>query len=522
MNANIAAILQYQADILGPKTAIVHGTRSVTFSILAKRAAEIGQVFREHGIQPGDRVLFFVPMTIALYEFLLGCWHCGAVAVFMDAWAGKERLAHAAELADCRGFVGVPVAHFFRVFSRPIRRIPVSFWAGRSAVRPRKAPSTAVATTGPDDTALLTFTTGSTGTPKAANRTHGYLRAQHKVLNDHFSPSPDDIGLVTLPIFVLTNLASGITSIIPRFNPAHPERIVPKRLLDDIDRCGVTTASGSPIIFERLADHCLLTGRKAPTLRRLFVGGAPVFPRAVEKFVTAFPNATTEIVYGSTEAEPISAITAPALLERSAAPQRLGLPAGTPVSAATVRVLRITDGPIEAPDMAALDALTLSAGTVGEICVSGQHVLREYYRNDKAQRRNKIIIGTTVWHRTGDAGYLDESGSLYLMGRVKNRFELDGSEHYVFPIEERLCGLPGVRMATVQVMDDNLTLFVESRRGSTGPTDAQLAAVLQDLHLPTDAHVVRGALSRDPRHNSKIDYDRLRARFIAVQQIQKR
>lgn len=91
----------------------------------------------------------------------------------------------------------------------------------------------------------------------------------------------------------------------------------------------------------------------------------------------------------------------------------------------------------------------LKNGEIGEICVEGKHVLKEYYNSEDTQNFTKIHYQEQIWHRTGDAGYLDNEGRLFLMGRVKNRFEHNGKEIYVFPIENVLLEIEGVEIGTV-------------------------------------------------------------------------
>ena len=91
--------------------ALTQGKRSVTYSECALRAQQCAARLHKAGIGRGDRVLVFVPMSIELYTLLLGIWHCGASAVFLDAWARKKRLEQAASIAECKAFVGTARAH---------------------------------------------------------------------------------------------------------------------------------------------------------------------------------------------------------------------------------------------------------------------------------------------------------------------------------------------------------------------------------------------------------------------------
>ena len=142
--------------------------------------------------------------------------------MFIDAWAGVARIEQALRILPCKGYIGTPKAHILRLFSKEIRKIPVKMIAGqikydkmRSNYPPEEVQS--------EDYALVTFTTGSTGSPKAANRTHKFLLSQHRALKKHIIPKPGEIELITLPIFILNSIANGTTAVIPPMNPAQPQ-----------------------------------------------------------------------------------------------------------------------------------------------------------------------------------------------------------------------------------------------------------------------------------------------------------
>src|SRR5262249_23728933 len=156
-----------------------------------------------------------------LYAVLLAAFRIGAVAVFVDAWADRARLEQAIERTRPRAFVGVPRAHLLRLASGAVRRVPNATSVGRGAPRPPRDAAGPVVLT-PEAPALVTFTTGSTGRPKAALRTHGFLWSQHLALAELLRPTDRDVDMPTLPVFVLNNLASGVPSILPDFDPRRP------------------------------------------------------------------------------------------------------------------------------------------------------------------------------------------------------------------------------------------------------------------------------------------------------------
>ena len=173
MNANLFESLRRFADEAPDRAAIIHRGVTLSYGDLRMRVERRAAELRRRGVGKGDRVVLFVPMGIPLYEILLAVFAIGAVAVFLDAWADPKRLDYAAELSEAKAFIAIPKAYLLLLKSRALRRIPVRCLPGFGLKR--VAEDFASAECCPDDPALITFTTGSTGVPKAALRTCGFL-----------------------------------------------------------------------------------------------------------------------------------------------------------------------------------------------------------------------------------------------------------------------------------------------------------------------------------------------------------
>lgn len=510
MNANVAARLAERAARHPDRTAITeyrHGRRrSISFGELARRVAAVGAGFRADGVVPGDRILVFVPMSIDLYVVLLGCLHAGATAVFVDAWADRRRLDHAVNAARPRVFVGTPKAHLLRLLSPAVRRIPVCWMAGARWLpvsRYERVAESPAETVHPDDHALITFTTGSTGTPKAAARSHAFLWAQHQALAAHVQLTDADVDMPTLPVFVLNNLALGVPSVLPDFDPRRPGEADPAQILPQMLAEGVTTSSGSPAFYARL-----LAGGQILPLRAVWTGGAPVYPPLAAKLAHGLKG-KAHVVYGSTEAEPIAGIEAGDMLAAMREGSAGGICVGSPVSGIQLRLIRPHDGPVELAE-SGWAHWEVQPGETGEVVVTGAHVLGRYLDQPEEDRRHKIRDGACIWHRTGDAARLDEQGRLWLMGRVSERVQRSGRTWWSTPVETRALTLPAVSHAAYLGMPDPVlgqraVLFLE---GAGPMTPDVVRDALQPI--PVDEVVVLRNIPRDPRHASKTDTAALR------------
>jgi acyl-CoA synthetase (AMP-forming)/AMP-acid ligase II len=519
---NLAALIAEKAARHPDRPAVVayrRGRREqVTFGELEGRVAALAARLRGTDIGPGDRVLVFVPMSIDLYVTLLACLHAGAAAVFLDAWSDRRRLDVAVERANPSLFIGSPRAQLLRLVSPAVRRVPARWTAypGFTAPCP-KAKAAAPAPVGPDAPALITLTTGTTGVPKLAARSHGFLWAQHRAIAAYLRLCEEDVDMPTLPVFVLNNLALGVTSVLPDFDPRRPGEIDPRTIYRQMLAERVTTSSGSPSFYERLLEWCDARDIRLP-LRAAFTGGAPVLPR-LARLLRERIAGESHAVYGSTEAEPIAGIRVPELLEALEREPRGGLPAGNPVGGLSLRILRPHDGPI-ALGHGGWSAWEAAPGEAGEIVVAGEHVLGRYLDSAEADREQKIVDGPRVWHRTGDAGRIDAGGRLWLLGRLSQRVRRAGEAWWSQPAELAALSVPGVRRAAYLPVppsgeEQRAVLCIET---PDGRLPRSLECSLREAVEPAPVDECRAfkRLPRDLRHASRNDVAAIYARSFST------
>lgn len=512
---NIAAILRDQALAYGSRTAIRHGGRTATFEQLDLAASAAAEDLAAAGIQPGSTVLVFVPMSIELYATMIGLFRLRATAAFVDPSAGGARLAECIGRVRPDAFAGVPRAHVLRLTSPAIRAVRLKIAiGGRVPFAPTVAgrladTSAAVPPCDPDTPAVITFTSGSTGQPKAAVRTHGFLVAQHRALAESLALQPGEIDLTTLPIFLLANLASGVTSVIPDADLRAPGEIVPGPVLQEIRTAGVTRTVASPAFLLRLAQDTSAAAHLG-SLRRIYTGGAPVFPRTLDTIAAAAPGAQVVAVYGSTEAEPIAHVERSAISadDRTGMQNGAGLLAGTIEPSISLRIINdrwgMPLGPWRGEDLA---RESLPAGGTGEIVVSGAHVLGGYLEG-RGDDETKIRVGGTVWHRTGDAGYLDARGRLWLLGRCSAKMHDVHGTVYPFSVECAASAIAGIRRTAFVQRGGRRVLAVELDAGLRQPdVQPELDGRLGWARID-EVRVVR-RIPVDRRHNAKVDYPAL-------------
>ena len=511
---NIAELLQDQARRSGNRLAIVEPGRVVTFAELDAAVAAAAADLAAAGVERGMRALVFSRMSIALYVTMIALFRRGVTAIFVDPSAGRERLDACVRRVRPDAFVAIPRAHWLRFTSSAIRAIPRKLAIGGGVPfaatigRQSSHADAAVERCGADTPAIITFTSGSTGEPKAAVRTHGFLLAQHRALVDSIALGPGQVDLCTLPIFLLANLASGLTSVIPDADLRAPGEIDPSPVLAQIRRFRPQRTVASPAFLLRLAAQARTDGGGMESLSRVFTGGAPIFPSALDAIAGAAPNADVVAVYGSTEAEPIAEISRSQMsaADRRAMTAGSGLLAGKPVHSIELRILPDRWGTSIGPlTTAQFEEQAMPPKAIGEIVVSGEHVLGGYL-DGLGDEETKIRVSDRIWHRTGDAGYLDESGRLWLLGRCAAKAHDSRGVLYPFAVECAASEHPAVARAAFVVHRGQRLLAVELRADSPGTT-AELRQQLAWARLERVIVVPRIAVDR--RHNAKVDYPAL-------------
>lgn len=518
---NIIQLLQLQALKNPDASAIIEPIgwgkdRIATFATLEETSARGAALLKKCGLRAGDAVLVFQPMSIDLYTVLLALFRSGMTAMFLDPSAGRQHLDRCCTILQPKGLIASPKAHLLRLISSSLRRIPHSLTFGRGmpgALSWRSleklTPLREDISCHPDLPALITFTSGSTGIPKGVVRSHGFLHEQHRVLERTLSLKPGEKDLTTLPVFVLANLASGVTSILPEADLRRPGFIDPLPVLQQIERLTPTRIVASPALLECLCIGSSKTGCNIGGFKQVFTGGAPVFPNALRLFKEVFKGAEIIAIYGATEAEPIAAIRYREITEPDMSNMvgGGGLLTGTPVSGIQVRILDArADIPPEPLTSTQFDRWCLPELKTGEIVVSGGHVIKGYLQGH-GDRETKIRVDGQVWHRTGDSGYLDHAGRLWLMGRTSAVIHDRRGTLYPFAVECAAMQHRGVRRAALVGHGTKRFLFLEPVGRITSLVEKEILEALSWASI--DKVRCINHIPLDKRHNAKVDYPRL-------------
>ena len=515
---NLMTVLQHQANVRPQAIALVESrwgqSQSLTFAQLEMQIGQAAAMLHQHGLRAGDRVLVFYPMSAALYVILGALFRLGLVALFLDPGAARDRFEAGVALAQPQALITSPKAATLLLRSPRLRQIPQKWGVGLPCpgLLPWQAwvhypPLTAIAPCDTDSPALLTFTSGSTGQPKVALRTHGFLLEQYRVLAHTLHLQPDVTELTALPLFVLANLAVGATTLIPPGNLRRPGRVAAAPIIRQIHTHAPQRLLASPAFLQQLVDDCHARSLTLPSLQHILGGGAPMLPTLLHALHQIAPHATITVLYGSTEAEPIAHMQAQSLqaADLRAMHQGQGVLVGAPIPEIQVRIMPLAPPLPTHCTAAEWAALAMPQGEAGEIVVSGRHVLSGYWQG-LGDATTKIRVAQTIWHRTGDAGYVDAAGRLWLLGRCQACCRDRHGWVYPLAVECVVQAQPGVRRAALVVDRGLRVLLIEPRSRQSLDIPAIQQAIAW-AHV--DAIRILPHIPVDDRHNAKIAYAKL-------------
>jgi acyl-CoA synthetase (AMP-forming)/AMP-acid ligase II len=450
---NLGYMLTRSSRAYPDHLAIIHGDLVLTYREFNERVNRVASALRQLGLEPGDRVAIFSPNRAEILEVLFASWKAGLVAVPMNFRLHHDEVLYILNHSEAKVLV------YAGIFQDAIDRIAGDLSATHIAVcldalggkglnsfqtvlnyhelLDHGDASEWMTPVDGDDLAWLFYTSGTTGRPKGAMLTHRILLLMTlNVCADIYPFGHDDIGLHAAPLthgsglYALPIIAKGGTNVIlaaPRFEP--------EDVFASIEKHKVTVLPFmAPTMIKRLIESEVRTEYDLQSLRCIIYGGAPMYVEDLVAGLKAFGPVFTQI-YGLGEC-PMT-ITGLSREEHDLNhPERLA-------SAGTARLgvqVRIQDA----------GGNELPRGTVGEIAVRSELVMKGYWRNPKATN-DTIVNG---WMRTGDVGYMDEHGYLYILDRTKDMIISGGNNIYPREVEEVLLRHPAVQEACVFSVPD--------------------------------------------------------------------
>jgi long-chain acyl-CoA synthetase len=401
---------------------------AMTYRALDEASARVAGLLRERGLKPGDRVGLMMPNVAEVPVVYYGVLRAGGVVVPMNP------LLKAREVAYYLGDSGAGLIFAWHAFADAARdgaeqvdaETIVVDGVGFPDLLASATPDFGVADTSDSGTAVILYTSGTTGHPKGAELTHGNLISNTEVSRvDIVQAGPDDVIFGGLPLFhvfgqtVALNVAvasGACLTLLPRFDAAHALRIIAGHR--------VTVFEGVPTMYVALLHQPDRANYDTTALRMCISGGAALPVEVLRGFDDAYKVPVLE-GYGLSETSPVASFNHPGRVRKPGS-------IGTPIR--DVR-MRVVDG----------DDNEVALGDVGEIVISGPNVMKGYWQRPEATAE-AIRDG---WFHTGDMGRVDTDGYFYIVDRKKDMIIRGGYNVYPREIEEVMYEHPAVAEAAV-------------------------------------------------------------------------
>lgn len=482
------------------RTHVVQGEEVVTFADLARKVDAQAAQLLELGLKPGDHVLLLGWNSADWIANFWACLKAGGVPVLGNGWWSQSELNGALELlspaitlADAHGLAKMPSGWKTGQWFAPDQ--------GNDAANLQWPVS--------DDEnapAAVIFTSGTEGRPKAVVLSHRSLLAGlHMLLHvtrrlphQLDDATPRDIGLHTGPLFHIGGVQTLLRAVVIGGTLVMPKnKFDPAEALALIEQYEVTRWSAVPTMVSRLLEHPDVNTRKLTSLRSLTVGGAPVHAELLTRMRGGLPGIEPRIATGYGLSENGGQATAASGAETAARPGS----SGKPLSCVEIE-FRQRDG---LPD--------------GEILLRSPTQMSGYYASQSSP------IDAEGWLHTGDIGYLDDAGHLWITGRCKDVIIRGGENISPVSVERALMEIPGIAEAVVFAMphadlgEEVMAIVVDPQQRSAQQLREQLKGKLASFAIPS-----RWKIEAEPlptNHAGKVDKATLiqqeRARQVAEQ-----
>jgi long-chain acyl-CoA synthetase len=485
---NLAANLTRNAAAHPDRVAVRLGDVVVTYRDLDESSARVAGLLAGRGVRLGQPVAVMLPNVPEFASVYHGVLRAGGIVVPMNP------LLKAREVAYYLGDSGAPLIFAWHTTADEVAAGAEQAGAEAVMVEPaafgdllaETSPAWDVADRAAGDTAVLLYTSGTTGRPKGAELTHGNLTANVEVFrNDLLDIGPDDVVFGGLPLFhsfgqtCTLNAAISVgasLSLLPRFDP--------RQALGLLEQHRATVFAGVPTMYGALLAVPDRHDFDLSTLRVCVSGGAAMPVEVLRQFEQVFGCTVLE-GYGLSETSPVASFNRPGR-ERKAGS------IGTPIRGVEMRVV---DG----------NRAEVPQGAVGEIAIRGHNIMKGYWNKPEA---TADVVSADGWFYTGDLGRVDEDGYYFIVDRKKDLIIRGGYNVYPREVEEVLFEHPDVAEAAVigvphPELGEEVAAAVVLKPGATITADelrnhvkGQVAAYKYPRHVWFLASLPKGATGK--------------------------
>ena len=428
MNPNLATLLTESAEKFPERISIRLDDVAIPYAALEQTSKLVAGLLESKGISRGDRVGIMLPNVPHFPMVYFGILRMGARVVPMNV------LLTAREIKHYLSNSGAKVVVAWEDFAPAAIEAAEEFGVEVISINPTNVgeliagidPYEEVAEVEPDETAVILYTSGTTGQPKGAELTHGNIRSNIESIEDLFTPTEEDVFFGGLPLFHVfgqTVAMNGAVSVgaeitlLPRFDPV--------KALEIIERDKVTIFMGVPTMYAAMLQVPNRSEFDISSLRLCVSGGAALPVEIIKAFESEFNTPILE-GYGLSETSPVASF---GRVDMERKPGTIG----TPIKDVEMRIVD-EDGKV------------LGIGDIGELQIKGPNVMKGYWEMPEATEK---AIDAEGWFSSGDMATVDSDGYYSIVDRKKEMILRGGYNVYPREVEEVLYEHPAIAEAAV-------------------------------------------------------------------------
>ncbi|MCH8822900.1 MAG: acyl--CoA ligase [Planctomycetes bacterium] len=508
-------LLIKNAKQLPDKAAVVFKDEKISFRDLDKKSAQVAARLNRLEIGPGCRVAIISESTLDSVIYFWGILKAGAESVDIPATAGREMISTA--LQECKPFaVVVSNQQFINLTSQgSLAGFPDLVFISDKPASDANTTSLGTHTLAdicktesienkPLDidenaVAVIIYTSGSTGQPKGVMLSHKNLISNVVAANEYMNLTSSDSILVSVPLYFI----HGRMQLITHMNIGGTVYFsngfqFPSEVLKELAQYKVSGFSGVPYFFTTLLRRSKLSSTYLPDLKYLLVTGGAFSLKEQAELVAAQPNAKLYMAYGQTEASPRITFS-----EHSSDTNKDGF-CGKPLPGVRIEILD-------------KNGTQVPSGQKGEIVVTGPNVMRGYVSGDEV---SDGIIDSKGRLHTGDLGFVDAQGQLYLVGRLSQMIKSAGERIFPKEIERVINDIQGVAESVVmgiahEMLGEEIVACIVQEPGAKQSELDIRASCLKHLSFVRTPHKIKFIDTLPRTTTGKIDHQALRRLFDA-------
>ena len=520
---NLASFLARSAALFGDKVAVHSGERGLSYAELDAAASRLANGLRALGIGQGDKVALSCPNVASFPVAYYGILKLGAVVVPINILLKAPEIAYHLDDSDARAYLcfeggaDLPMGqegwqafrqtagceHFFLITADPSAKAGIEGCATLGQLMQDQPERIEIAATAADDTAVVLYTSGTTGTPKGAELSHSNIVSNAFACVALTKLDSRDVQLIALPLFhTFGQTVQMSAAVLCGASMVLLTRFEPDAVLTAMQRHAVSIFCGVPTMYIGLLNLPGAAERHdlkaiARTLRLGISGGAPMPVAVLRQFEERFEVIVLE-GFGLSETSPVATLN-------HIDSERIPGSIGQPIAGVEVAIVDETGAP-------------LPAGQDGEIVVRGHNVMKGYYKRPEATAQ-AIRDG---WFHTGDIGRRDERGNFFIVDRLKDMVIRGGFNVYPRELEEVLMTHPAIGLVAVigvphAVHGEEIKAVLVLKPGQTVTAEAivawckermaaykypRLVEIVDSLPMTATGKILKRALRQPPRSDS--------------------